>query len=727
MKRPALSVFIILILSIIAQRYLTGGWLMLSVIFVFIVNFAGYFKTKNKFFFILCVIFSLFLLVNSNMEYKLKDIGRDGIATCVVKDISYTTNDNIKIVADEVVFESDGNKTELNGRAVIYAKDNNYIKINDVIKAECKILRNKNKAAGFNNEEYMLFNNIEFSSVSNNIEIIGHKKAKIRDYISALSRKSSEIIDEIYSKREAGILKAILVGNTSDLKDSDREVYEKAGISHILSISGLHITIISAMLIKIFELFKLDKRRSSVLVVLFLIFYATFAGARASVIRSTIMVSIVLLSKLFYRKHDTINSMGFAGIIILLLNPYSLFTAGFQLSFISVTAILMFMEYLDNTENSFIRKIANGVLLSVFISIFTFPVTAYHFYKVPVYGFVSNLFVIPILGLLTGTGFISLIVGFISKDIAAILSVIPVYILKYIDFICGFVGSLKFSEIVTGKPTIAFILIFYLIFIGFVKAEKKDIIISIILCIAGAIVSFSNGIFKTNSVYFMNSDYSKGAIAKLYDNRVFMFSNESPSDSLKDHINIDEFVNSIGKEDIDAVFISGTDSKDIRFAIKMIKYGLAADIYVPEVSDMDTEVLEFVAKEYGANIYMVSAGDVAYVDDDISVSYIYPYKDISEEIGGKGSIILFDDRGRRYMFVGDLEENDMRFIMHSGMDIKCDVLYIDGDITDNKYLNEFIDKTGAEKIISSDSEVDNARIFDTDKRDMITFKKNIFD
>ena len=108
-----------------------------------------------------------------------------------------------------------------------------------------------------------------------------------------------------------------------------------------------------------------------------------------------------------YREADTLNSMGLAGLALLAFNPYSLFSAGFQLSFVSVTAILVFNTIYERKKNSIVNSIKEMIIISLFVNICTLPILAYNFYEVPVYGFITNIFVIPFLGILTAMGFAS--------------------------------------------------------------------------------------------------------------------------------------------------------------------------------------------------------------------------------------------------------------------------------------------------------------------------------
>ena len=193
----------------------------------------------------------------------------------------------------------------------------------------------------------------------------------------------------IATKDDAGIIKAVSTGDTSVLSKNARNLFTSAGIAHILAISGLHIAIVAGAIIALLEMLGINKRKSSLIAVIMLGFYTVFTGGNTAVLRSFIMTAVVLMGRVFYRRGDALNSCSIAGIVILLLNPYSLFSIGFQLSFVSVAALITIADFMEQSDNV-VEKLKGGIIASLFVSVVTFPIISYNFYIVTLYGFITN-------------------------------------------------------------------------------------------------------------------------------------------------------------------------------------------------------------------------------------------------------------------------------------------------------------------------------------------------
>lgn len=141
------------------------------------------------------------------------------------------------------------------------------------------------------------------------------------------------------------------------IEDSKKEIFSDASLSHILAISGMHV---SYVIIGIsFILKKFGNRKSKYILIAFLICFAEFAGGAPSILRAVIMSILAIISKLIYRKSDTLNNISISCLLILILNPYNVLNLGFQLSFLGTLGIVMFnknVEEMLNKKNVFKGK-----------------------------------------------------------------------------------------------------------------------------------------------------------------------------------------------------------------------------------------------------------------------------------------------------------------------------------------------------------------------------------
>ena len=208
--------------------------------------------------------------------------------------------------------------------------------------------------------------------------------------------KSLQADDEEYA-----ILAAMTLGDKSALTHELRETYSITGASHILTLSGLHLGIIYLLLYRL----TFGRRRfwlSQALIVLCIWAFAFLTGLSTSVIRSATMISIYALFAVAGRHRSPINLLCFTAIIMLLVNPSSINDVGFQLSFVAVLSILLWLPlierflpeyYLEN--HPFKAFIYNMVGMSVAAQIGVAPIIAYHFGRFSTYFLFTNFLVIP--------------------------------------------------------------------------------------------------------------------------------------------------------------------------------------------------------------------------------------------------------------------------------------------------------------------------------------------
>jgi competence protein ComEC len=202
-------------------------------------------------------------------------------------------------------------------------------------------------------------------------------------------------------EEQFAVLAAMTLGDKSALTKELRETYSVTGASHILALSGLHLGIIYLLLFRL----TLGRRRSwlsQVIIILSIWAFAFLTGLSTSVIRSATMISIYALFSVGGRHRSPVNILCFTAIVMLLVNPASLFDIGFQLSFSAVLAILLLMPLFESffPEHYFEGRplqhyIYNMVGLSVAAQIGVAPLIAFYFGRFSTYFLLTNFIVIP--------------------------------------------------------------------------------------------------------------------------------------------------------------------------------------------------------------------------------------------------------------------------------------------------------------------------------------------
>ena len=223
-------------------------------------------------------------------------------------------------------------------------------------------------------------------------------KPSLLQQAKSIQEKMHRIYDDRGINGEAGsIVEAMTLGRKADLSPTTRQAYATSGVSHVLALSGFHVGIIVLMLHALFlhRLFPLRWRWvSNLLVIIALWSYALITGMSPSLVRATLMFTILLLCQSFSQETLSIDSCTLTFFIMLCINPFYLQNIGFQLSFVSVGSIALYGSPLLRRymPAHFILRLLWGILvITLLCSLFTAPLVAHHFGCLPLLSLVSNL------------------------------------------------------------------------------------------------------------------------------------------------------------------------------------------------------------------------------------------------------------------------------------------------------------------------------------------------
>jgi len=208
---------------------------------------------------------------------------------------------------------------------------------------------------------------------------------------------------------EYAFVSALTLGYKNNLSNDLQDAFRASGTAHVLAVSGLHVGVVYLILSVLFSFLGNCGKKfvlKQFLIILFLWGYVFLTGLSVSVIRAAIMLSIFCLGKVFNREGFSYNTLAAAAFFILVFNPLSFFEVGFQMSFLSVFAILFFKPKLDKLYTPSYRsflKIRDLFTLSLSAQFGVFPLVLYYFGTFPTYFFVTNLMVVPLISMVIYT------------------------------------------------------------------------------------------------------------------------------------------------------------------------------------------------------------------------------------------------------------------------------------------------------------------------------------
>lgn len=360
----------------------------------------------------------------------------------IVKNIEYESNKTTLLLQTNSIDLGD---TTSKSTLVRVSAQNNIIlpKINDKILANVSIYPPAKMEApeSFDFARWAYFNKISGIGKLNNYTLLQQSETNnfqtIRNYI--------------HTKTNSWLVDTLVLGYKNAISKSDRSIWQTNGISHVWSISGFHIGLIGGWLFIIFySIFRLippitknvpAKIPAMIFSLIGLFVYLMLSGAGVATIRAFLMAVLVLLALINNRNIISLRNIGLVFLIILLINPFYVMNAGFQLSFAAVFGIVWFWTN-NKTPTNKILKYFYTIFMTTFIAtIFTLPFIITHFNSFPIYGLIGNILLLPIFSLCIMP---LIIIGTITSMFGILFP------LEYADMLYNFI--LQIAKHVTDYP-----------------------------------------------------------------------------------------------------------------------------------------------------------------------------------------------------------------------------------------------------------------------------------
>jgi len=265
-------------------------------------------------------------------------------------------------------------------------------------------------------------------------------------------RLISDLKKHDFGKNEIAIFQALILGQRRDISESLYKNYAAAGAIHILAISGLHIGILLVLLnflLQELNRFKYGRVIKAILLIALLWSFAILTGLSASVVRAVSMFSFIAIGLQIKRKTSVLNSLFLSLFILLLINPHYIFQVGFQLSYLAVFSIIVFQPFIYGLFKPTIKIIdylwkLSSVSLAAQIGVI--PLSLYYFHQFPGLFLLSNLVILPFLGVILALGIIVIIL--------ASINLLPDFLTKLFDLILSLQN--EFIKWIAGVETIVF-------------------------------------------------------------------------------------------------------------------------------------------------------------------------------------------------------------------------------------------------------------------------------
>lgn len=331
-----------------------------------------------------------------------------------------------------------------------YIKSNeNYsnLKIGSIIKVEGKLdypKKNTNFNL-FNYKNYLLSEKIYFVLTANKITYI-------KDTDNIFFKAKNLLINYINNFKTKDYLYTFILGNTSLLEQDTKKSFQNNGISHLFAVSGMHITLISTLLMYLLKKITKNHDISYIITIFILLFYTFITNFSSSILRAFLLFLLIYINKKFKFNLKTIEIIMLILLILLMYNPFYIYSIGFKFTFIISIILILFSKKINNFKNYF-SKLLMTSLISFFISL---PIVINNFFEINLISPLLNLIFVPFISIIIFPfSLISLIFPFLDNTFYIIV--------KFMENISIYINNTLSINIIIGKMNLIMIVIYYLL------------------------------------------------------------------------------------------------------------------------------------------------------------------------------------------------------------------------------------------------------------------------
>lgn len=655
MKRPFLPLVLALITGILFAFYFQITTIFVSMLLVLLICIFiyGIVFEKNIKYSLLLLFLTLGIMVTLANKTDLSEyLNERNDCIAIVDEIISSNSPNGKYI---VKLEKINNKTSPTEKIVLNVISKADLNLGDLIAFQGVLkepMQNTNPKL-YNYKLNLLSEKIYATMTVKDYQIRTIKNEnKFKYRIKDTFVKDVETLFNRYLNEEnSQLMTSILLGKSSYLDEDNLLLYRDLGLAHIMAVSGLHIGIISGFLIFLFSRLGIKRRLNITLSLAIIWTYGFLIGYPPSIMRASIMFSLLFYSTIIHEPYDSINTLSIACFILLLINPYFLFNIGFQLSFVAAFSIVFFTPYIKEMFYPYKGKVTNTIAALLAVNLGLLPIQAYYFNRIGLFSILANLILLPLFS-------IALILGFIMLG--------SLYILGYLNIVIGPILNLllrlqyRLIEIIPSQvfkvysPELPTIILYYLLLMLILKVItienlKKSIlnvitIYLIFLIMINSILVFSD---KSIELHFIDVGQGDSILIRTKDGDYLMDTGGSPMESAFDiskNITL-PYLEKLGISRLKAIFIThfhADHCQGLPLLVENIKVDNIVASYIPKDNDLP--------------IIIVKQGDQIILDKNTKFTIIWPDKAKSNNENNMSLVGLLSYYNRQVLLTGDIEK-----------------------------------------------------------------------
>ena len=465
------------------------------------------------------------------------------------------------------------------------------IKIGDTVRARVTFHALEHSPVGYSEKEYYLDKGIFLCAETEDYEILSSGKLMLKGVLVKINAYLDDILEKSLNSDTYSLVSAMLLGNKSNLDSSVRRDFSRLGISHILALSGIHISLITGLFSAFLDTIQMRRRLKCVILISMIGAFVGITGFSESAMRAGLMLILFYILSLFGGESDSVTALFLSVTIICVLDPYAIFSTSLLLSFFAMLGCFCSSYYtrgirvLYRIRPKAVRGVVYSFISSVIVVLFTLPIISIKFAYVSIFAPFFNIIFVPLLTLLLYIAPFILLIGWIPY-----LSYVVTFPAQIITRVALFlVGNISKADFLSVSFTNVFqyigvFLIVVAIILALALSKKRYRLTLAVLCVGVAVFVASSlgvGIYKSVTVSISTYDaQSSDILAIESNNEVMIVEMSKPTRSTASSSGA--YASYIGYSDIDAYLLTDYGAKAVEALDYITKSTIVRSVYLPE-------------------------------------------------------------------------------------------------------------------------------------------------
>lgn len=619
--------------------------------------------------------------------------------------------DNTKLTIQARYVELDGQKRGTREKVLVsVGEDEQTWRYGDIVSVEGIIIgpMEQMNDKGFSYESYLRARGIAATMYCDEGQVRVYRNEagfpwKMKKFVLAQ-------IDRFVPGDAGALLKGITLGDKSSFTVEMITIFARAGISHIVVVSGMHMSILMLFVMYLCKRLGLKKRARAVAGTIVVFFFMCMVGFTPSVMRAGITCIIAMLAVLLRRKKDFLTTMAVAAAAVTMLNPYSLFDVSFQLSFTATIGIVYLAEPIKKLVDFLPETLAEIIAMSVAANIATLPVVVWYFSDVSVIAVLSNVLIVPFVNILFIGTFFMAMVGGIFPPLGSVLGYLLGALAHTILYLAKQLAALPYATVALPRPPMIVNIYYYVGLYAIWMLTKRQRIPEmrlLLCCMIAMAISYSLVQYWTADAVrmeFINVGQGDSCMVRLPNRHHILIDTGEKGTGTTN--NVVDYLKKRGIYTLDCVYISHADSDHSGGLEEVLNNIKVKKVAVPQLNirskDME-ELMQMVMKK-GVPVEMVSAGDHYKVEDlEIKALWPIPISGNSKVANDNNlsMVLQVSYQNNAALFMGDVEEAAEEMLVHSKAELQCNILKVAHHGSKTGTGNALLDETRPEYSIIS--------------------------